>query len=465
VGNTLFIYPSFSKLLIENTEDEAKRLAKHLMGEIFPEKTELSRYHITTEITYYIQQTLRHFHLIKLKIFTKSGEIIYSTNPSDIGEINKKNYFHNIVAKGQSFSKVVEKNTMSLEDEKITAHVVETYVPIIKNNNFIGAFEIYYNITNRVESLNQLLTSTTVVLLSLSIILTGSIFMVLRNAAKNISQRENAEEELIQAKEAAEAASNAKSEFLANMSHELRTPLNHIIGFTELVVDKQVGPLNTVQDEYLNDVIVSSRHLLSLINEILDLSKVKAGKLDLQLCSVNLRKLLENSLTMIKENAFKHGIELSNYLNGIPDTITVDERKLKQIMYNLLSNAVKFTPKGGKISITTRTCEINSALFSTAANNSNGGIEISVADTGIGLNSEDLDRIFTPFEQVENSNSCKFPGTGLGLSLTKSLVELHDGRIWAESEGKGKGSTFSFIIPVNPAFSPLDSGMENQGGK
>jgi signal transduction histidine kinase len=443
MGNILFIYPLFSKMLINNTEEEAKRVAKHLIHEIFPEKTELSRYYITTDVTDNVQQILKDFYLTKLKIFSKSGEVIYSTNSSDIGKLNKKSYFHNIVAKGQSFSKVVEKNTMSLEDQKITAHVVETYVPIIKNSNFIGAFEIYYNITNRVESLNQLLTSTTVVLLSLSIILTGSIFMVLRNAAKNISQREN----------------------LANMSHELRTPLNHIIGFTELVVDKQVGPLNNVQDEYLNDVLVSSRHLLSLINEILDLSKVEAGKLDLQLCSVNLRKLLENSLTMIKENAFKHGIELSNYLNGIPDTITVDERKLKQIMYNLLSNAVKFTPKGGKISITTRTCEINSALFSTAANNSNGGIEISVADTGIGLNSEDLDRIFTPFEQVENSNSCKFPGTGLGLSLTKSLVELHDGRIWAESEGKGKGSTFSFIIPVNPAFSPLDSGMENQGGK
>ena len=161
----------------------------------------------------------------------------------------------------------------------------------------------------------------------------------------------------------------------------------------------------------------------------------------------------------------KHGIKLSININGIPATITADERKLKQIIYNLLSNAVKFTPDGGKVSLTARTREINNVQFSTADKNYNGCIEISVSDTGIGINSKDFDRIFNPFEQVEGSKSRKFRGTGLGLSLTKNLVKLHGGRIWVDSEGENKGSAFSFILPVNPPEIAFDSETENQDGK
>jgi len=160
---------------------------------------------------------------------------------------------------------------------------------------------------------------------------------------------EEEKKKLIEAKKEAEKANKTKSEFLANMSHELRTPLNHILGFTELLLDKNLGELNASQEEYLGDVHQSSKHLLSLINDILDLAKVEAGKLELRPSGFNLRILLENSLLMIKEKALKHGINLSHHINGIPDTITADERKLKQIIYNLLSNAVKFTPDGGEI--------------------------------------------------------------------------------------------------------------------
>jgi signal transduction histidine kinase len=168
---------------------------------------------------------------------------------------------------------------------------------------------------------------------------------------KNRDRLQQQNEELNLAKMAADKASKAKSNFLANMSHELRTPLNHIIGFTEIVLDKNFGDLNEVQEEYLNDVHHSSRHLLSLINDILDLSKVGAGKIELEPSNCNLKMVLENSLIMIKEKALKHGIKLVINMDGIPETIRADEHRLKQIMYNLLSNAVKFTPGGGSITL------------------------------------------------------------------------------------------------------------------
>jgi signal transduction histidine kinase len=283
-----------------------------------------------------------------------------------------------------------------------------------------------------------------------------------KNLRETVKKRTS---ELSKAKRKAEEANKAKSEFLANMSHELRTPLNHIIGFTELVVDKNLGDLNETQKEYLCDVLDSSRHLLELINDILDLSKIEAGKLELQLTRVKLRALLESSLTMVKEKAIKHRIKLSNSLNGIPDTIRADERKLKQIIYNLLSNAVKFTPNGGKVSITAQTCKLDNEEFSNMDNNNNFGIKITVTDSGIGINPDNLLCIFNPFEQVETSKSRKFQGTGLGLSLTKRLVELHGGRIWAESAGEGKGSAFSFTLPITPMAIPSGSITENTNGE
>jgi PAS domain S-box-containing protein len=280
---------------------------------------------------------------------------------------------------------------------------------------------------------------------------------------KEIKERNLIEKELLTAKESAESANKAKSDFLANMSHELRTPLNHIIGFTELVLDKNFGDLNDTQREYLGDVLQSSQHLLSLINDILDLSKVEAGKQELEPTNVDLKELLERSLIMFKEKTLKHGLQLSLNVEHVPDTITADERKLKQIVYNLVANAVKFTPEGG--SVTLAACHISSEnghwkksdgkLFHVPvldddqpSINQKNCVVISVKDTGIGIAQEDLKRIFNPFEQVDTSSSRKYQGTGLGLSLCRKLVKLHGGILWAESEGKGKGTTLIFIIPA-----------------
>jgi signal transduction histidine kinase len=270
-------------------------------------------------------------------------------------------------------------------------------------------------------------------------------------------------------KEAAETANRAKSEFLANMSHELRTPLNHIIGFSELILDKHFGDLNEDQERHINRINQSSEHLLNLINDILDLSKVEAGKLELALSDVNLKSLLENSLVIVKEKAIKHRIGLSVNTNSIPESVKADEQKLRQIIYNLLSNAMKFTPDGGEVCLRAHMVDRikhpgqrrddseqlqNSGDRVESNSNALAGVErkkcveISVSDTGIGIKHEDQERIFNPFEQVDGSSSRKYQGTGLGLSLSKKFVELHGGSIWVESAGEGKGSTFRFLIPI-----------------
>jgi PAS domain S-box-containing protein len=251
---------------------------------------------------------------------------------------------------------------------------------------------------------------------------------------EDVTEQKRIAAELLQTRDAAQAANRAKSEFLANMSHELRTPLNSIIGFSEVLQDEFSGPLNEQQKDYLNDISSSGKHLLSLINDILDLSKVEAGKMELEPGIVPLKEVLGHSISMLKEKAMKGGVNLK--LDVAPEAdieITADKRKLKQIMFNLLSNAVKFTPEGGRVTVKAR-------LLPDV-------VEISVTDTGIGIKSGDMPRLFQEFSQLESAYDKKYEGTGLGLALTKRLVELHGGAIGVESE-YGKGSTFVFAIPT-----------------
>jgi two-component system, NtrC family, sensor kinase len=232
-----------------------------------------------------------------------------------------------------------------------------------------------------------------------------------------------------------EAANRHKSEFLANMSHELRTPLNAIIGFSEVLGERMFGELNEKQAEYTEDILSSGRHLLSLINEILDLSKVEAGRMELEVATFDLPLAIDNARTFVRERASKHGINLDVTVDERLGDFTGDERKIKQILLNLLSNAVKFTPEGGRIGID--------------ASQTDGAVEISVSDTGIGIAPEDQAKIFEEFRQVGGDYAHKKEGTGLGLTLAKKFVELHGGKIWVESE-VGKGSTFTFTLPLNP---------------
>ncbi len=228
-----------------------------------------------------------------------------------------------------------------------------------------------------------------------------------------------------------EVASRHKSEFLANMSHELRTPLNAIIGFSEVLADGMFGEVNDKQAEYLRDILDSGRHLLSLINDILDLSKIEAGRMELEVTQFDLPAAIDNALTLVRERAGRRGIALGRDIDRRVGAIRADERKVKQVLLNLLSNALKFTPEGGRV-------EVRATVGDQM-------VEIAVADTGVGIAPEDQETVFEEFRQVGTASK-KVEGTGLGLALSRKFVELHGGRIWVQS-AVGAGSTFTFTLP------------------
>jgi signal transduction histidine kinase len=229
-----------------------------------------------------------------------------------------------------------------------------------------------------------------------------------------------------------EIASQHKSEFLANMSHELRTPLNAVLGFSEVLLDRMFGEVNDKQDEYLQDIRESGSHLLSLINDILDLSKVEAGRLELELTDFDLPAAIEQALMLVRERAARRGITIDQAIDERLGDIRADERKVKQVLLNLLSNAIKFTPDGGRI-------EVRGAPVDRV-------VEVSVSDTGIGIAPEDQEAVFEEFRQV-GTVSRKIEGTGLGLALVRRFIALHGGRIWVNS-ALGVGSTFTFTLPL-----------------
>jgi len=227
------------------------------------------------------------------------------------------------------------------------------------------------------------------------------------------------------------AASQHKSEFLANMSHELRTPLNAIIGFSEVLSERMFGELNEKQEEYLKDIHASGQHLLSLINDILDLSKIEAGRMELEVTDFDLPMAIDDAMTLIRERAARRSIALHTRVDERLGQVQADERKIRQVLLNLLSNAIKFTPEGGRIEV--------------GAKPVNGFVEVSVSDTGVGIAPEDQEAVFEEFRQVGTADK-KVEGTGLGLALSRKFIELHGGKIWVKSQ-IGQGSTFTFTVP------------------
>jgi GAF domain-containing protein/anti-sigma regulatory factor (Ser/Thr protein kinase) len=288
-------------------------------------------------------------------------------------------------------------------------------VPLLLDQNIMGALTIYRRQTGTFapEVVNLLQTFATQSVLAIQ---NARLFREIEDKGREL-----------------EAANRHKSEFLANVSHELRTPLNAIIGFSEVLQERLFGELNEKQAEYTDDILSSGRHLLSLINDILDLSKIEAGRMELEITTFDLPMAIENALLLIRERASQHGIKLDRAIDDRVGDFTGDERKIKQILVNLLSNAVKFTPEGGQIKV--------EAILADSA------VIVSITDTGIGIAKADQETIFEEFRQASGDYAQKREGTGLGLTLTRKFVEMHGGKIWVESE-VGKGSKFTFTLPI-----------------
>ncbi len=276
----------------------------------------------------------------------------------------------------------------------------------------------------------------------------GGLVMI-EGMFRDVSLQRRNEQQLMLAKEQAEAANRAKSDFLANMSHELRTPLNAILGFSQVLLDEMMGPLgNAKYREYCRDIVQSGEHLLALINDILDMAKVESGKMTLDDEWIDLNESLEAAILLVRERAAHNRITLHKRLPEPSPALWGDMRRLRQVWINLISNAVKFTPQGGSV-------EIRCAL------QADGQLEISVADTGIGIAEEDIERVQQPFSQVANALSRSHEGTGLGLSLSRSLVELHDGELFIESK-LGEGTTVSVTLPPERHRPGPLAGVQNQ---
>ena len=355
---------------------------------------------------------------------------------------------------GYESAEVIGKNLLELPflPETSRAKAGEAFAPRIRGEE-IGSYELTFVLKSGEKRIGSIMSTAVqdedgIVLYNLAMISDiterkraeeeiNRLYEEVR--ALNLDLEEKVKERTSQLEEAVqvvEVASRAKSDFLSSMSHEFRTPLNAILGFSQVLQEEYFGRLNEKQAEYVTDVLESGRHLLSLINDILDLAKIEAGMMELEPSKVIIKNLLGSSLVMIKEKALVHRISLD--VNTTGDLkylkIMVDERRIKQVMFNLLSNAVKFTPDGGAIRV--------------EGKKEGKELTISVSDTGVGLTPEEQERIFEEFYQTSSTIKDKTPGTGLGLPVTKSIVEMHGGRIWVESEGLGKGSRFTFTLPI-----------------
>jgi signal transduction histidine kinase len=415
-----FLNPTFTTLLVETTKENAVRVAKHFVSWRLLEKTKLEKGFPGVDIMTDIERLKSDFDLLKLKVFSDSGEVTFSTDHYDIGDINREEYFHEIVRKGITHSEVILQGNESLEGQKMAADVVETYVPLMRDDKFLGAFEIYYDITARKKRLDNLLRSSSVSVLSLALVLLIAIIVIFFKEKKTINERQEAEVALRQSSEQLKF-------FAYSVMHDLKSPAIGIYGLTELLHKHYKDTLDERGKRYCDQILKASVHVAALIEKINVYIATKEA-------SLKIEKIKVKEILQILREEFSSRLAARQIGWVEPETmieIKADKLSLLRVFRNLVDNALKY---GGKDLSEIRIEYRESERFHT----------FSISDNGVGIEGEDYEKIFALFQRDAKSKGVE--GAGLGLAIVREIAEQHGGKVWIEP-GKERGTTFHISLP------------------
>lgn len=434
--NYHFVYPFFTGLIIENTEEEAERTATHLQTTLLPDITDIDRNIATDKLSRQVEKDGRDFKFIKLKIFSNTGEVVYSSDKREMGDINKNEYFMNIVSQGRKYTKVVKKDTRSLEGSIIKADVVETYIPIMREGSFTGAFEIYYDITGRYQKLKKAVVYFSFFPTMVMIMFFSLIAVMIYRLDKNIIERKRAEMETIVYAEKLKMSNSELEDFAYIASHDLQEPLRKIIAFGERLKSKYSGILDEHGIDYIERMQNASKRMQILIEGLLMFSRVTTkGQ---PFVRVDLAAITRDVLSDLEVRIQESGGQVE--IDKLP-VLDADPLQMRQLMQNLISNALKFSQKGKPPVVRVRGEYIQEQdLF---PDNNSKFCQITVEDNGIGFDEKYANRIFGMFQRLHGKQ--EYQGTGIGLSVCKKIVERHGGRITASS-APGKGAKFTVTL-------------------
>jgi signal transduction histidine kinase len=431
--NILFIYPSFTKLLINDKRDDALRIAKHLSSFLVSEETELTRDILKAELSNeaeQLKQLRNDFDLVKLKYFSKSGEIIFSSDPKDIGIINNNKYFRDIVAQGRVHAEIIQKDTESLEGQKMPVDVVETYVPLMKDDVFLGAFETYYDITARKNQLDSLLSRSSMVLFGLALALLSLISITLFRENRNITERKNIQARLQEAQKMEAIATLA-----GGIAHEFNNALCAVIPNIDLLKSKFSD--NDEINKHTQPIQNSAERMAHLTSQLL--AYARGGKYQPQQISVN--NLVLDTLPFIK-HIIKPGIKLETDLAEDFCFVEADLTQMQMVLLAVIMNAAEAIEAQGYIRLTIRHQDINEEFVKGQAASKMGSyVSLTVEDNGAGMSEETRSRVFEPFFTT------KFLGRGLGMAAVYGIVRNHHGMVTVDSK-LGQGTVVRIYLPV-----------------
>jgi signal transduction histidine kinase len=428
----LFIYPAFNKLLTDDKRDDAVQIARHLSSFLISEDTELKKNLLQTHLAKEMEQLGKvrdDFDLIKVKFFSKSGEVIFSSDSQDIGDINDKRYFQEIVSKGKVYAEVIKKDTESLEGQKMPADVVETYVPLMKNKEFLGAFEIYYDITARKAELDSLLYRSSMVLFGLAFALLSVISITLLREKKTITERNNIQTRLQEAQKMEAIATLA-----GGIAHEFNNALCAVIPNIDLLKTKV--PDNEEINKHTQPIQTSAQRMAHLTSQLL--AYARGGKYRPQKMSLN--NLVQDTLPFV-QHLIKAGIVVETDLAEDFCYVEVDLTQMQMVLLAVMMNAAEAIETAGYIQLTTRREDIDGDFAKGYADIKPGAyVSLTVEDSGSGMSEETRMRVFEPFFTT------KFQGRGLGMAAVYGIVKNHDGLVIVDSE-LGKGTVVRIYLP------------------